>query len=184
MGVEFNPDMVALSVKNAADAGLTSRATFVNGDLFETDFSQATVVTMFLLPDINLRLRPTLLAMKPGTRIVSNSFTMGDWEPDETARAEGDCNAWCMALFWVIPANVEGTWRLGQGEVSLTQQFQMLSGMLQSGDSATQIRGRLRGSDITFTAGATTYTGRVDGATMRGTMSGGQTGEWTASRRN
>ena len=85
MGIEYNPDMVELSKRNAEKEGVTSRATFVKQDLFETDFSKATVITMFLLPDINLKLRPKILNLKPGTRIVSNTFTMGDWKADETA---------------------------------------------------------------------------------------------------
>src|SRR6186713_204419 len=101
LGVEYNPDMVTLSKKNAADAGVTARASFVQADLFATDFSQATVLTMFLLPQINMRLRPTILNMKPGTRVVSNTFTMEDWEPDQTANVGGECESWCTALFWV-----------------------------------------------------------------------------------
>ena len=107
-GIEYNPDMVALSQKNAAAAGMTSRATFAKADLFESDFSQATVITMFLLPDINLRLRPKILDLKPGTRIVSNTFTMEDWQADQTATIAGDCITWCTALFWVVPAKVQG----------------------------------------------------------------------------
>src|SRR5213593_1271960 len=98
-GIEFNPDMVELSKKNAAKEGVTDKATFVQADLFESDFSQATVITMFLLPEINLRLRPKILDLKPGTRIVSNTFTMDDWSPDETAVVSRDCVAWCTALF-------------------------------------------------------------------------------------
>ena len=95
MGIEYNPDMVALSEKNAAEAGVTDKATFVKADLFETDFSKATVVTMFLLPSINLKLRPKILDMKPGTRVVSNTFDMEDWEADETRVGRRDCTSWC-----------------------------------------------------------------------------------------
>ena len=103
LGIEYNPDMVALSQKNATAAGMTGKATFVKADLFESDFSQATVITMFLLPDINLRLRPKILDLKPGTRIVSNTFTMDDWTPDETSTVSDDCVSWCTALFWIVP---------------------------------------------------------------------------------
>src|SRR5262245_53062827 len=150
MGIEYNPDMVELSRKNAVAAGVGEKATFVKADLFETDFSQATVITMFLLPQINLRLRPKILDMKPGTRVVSNTFTMEDWEPDVTETVGNGCSTWCTALFWLVPAKVEGTWRMPSGELTLKQTFQMVSGTL----GTTPItNGRLRGADITFTAG-------------------------------
>src|SRR6185436_2741640 len=100
----------------AAAEGVADRATFAKADLFESDFSKATVVTMLLLPDINLKLRPTILNMKPGTRIVSNTFTMGDWTPDASERVP-DCPNYCNALFWIVPAKVDGAWKLGQGEL-------------------------------------------------------------------
>ena len=108
LGIEYNPDMVELSKANAAREGVSDRATFLKADLFETDFSKATVITMFLLSDINLRLRPKLLEMKPGTRLVSNSFDMGDWEADATATAVGGCVSYCTAYLWIVPAKVEG----------------------------------------------------------------------------
>src|SRR5688572_3482985 len=115
-GIEYEPDMVALSQKNAAAEGVGARATFAKADLFATDFSSATVITMFLLPSINMQLRPKLLDMKPGTRVVSNTFTMEDWEADQTVTVP-DCDRWCTALFWIVPAKVEGVWRLAQGEL-------------------------------------------------------------------
>ncbi len=182
LGVEYNPDMVALSQRNAAAQGVADRASFLKADLFETDFSKATVVTMFLLPSINLRLRPKILEMKPGTRIVSNSFDMEDWMPDETATIP-NCTQWCRALLWVVPAKVEGTWRLPQGELTLTQKYQMLSGSLSEGGRVQPIEGKLRGDAITFKAGAAQYDGRVDGNTMSGTLtSGGSTSKWQATR--
>jgi hypothetical protein len=176
-GVEYNPDMVALSQRNAKEAGVTERATFVRADLFETDFSKAQVVTMFLLPSINLRLRPKILEMKPGTRIVSNTFTMDDWEADESSAIGGDCTSWCTAHLWIVPAKVEGTWQTAQGALTLTQQFQMLSGTLGSSPIS---EGRLRGEEITFKVGNATYTGRVSGNAMNGTVSGG--GKWSAKK--
>ena len=122
LGVEFNPDMVALSERLAKEAGVSDRATFVKGDLFEADLSKATVITLFLLPEINLKLRPKLLDLKPGTRIASNTFTMDDWEPDAKTSSP-ECASWCTALFWVVPAKVAGTWQLGQQTLTLTQQF-------------------------------------------------------------
>jgi len=195
-GVEYNPDMVELSRRNAQAAGVASTATFVQADLFETDFSKADVVTMFLLPSINMRLRPTILKMKPGTRIVANTFTMEDWEADETAQAVKDCVSWCTALLWVVPANVEGTWSLGTQNLTLTQKFQMLSGTLGSqaisgpppaagakpAADAPASHARMRGTGITFAVGNVVYTGQVTGNTMSGTMSGGRTGAWTATK--
>ena len=179
-GIEYNPDMVDLSKRNATAAGVSDKATFVKADLFETDFSKAQVVTMFLLPSINLRLRPKILEMKPGTRIVSNTFTMDDWQPDETSQVTEDCTSWCTALLWIVPAKVEGTWQMPQGALTLTQKFQMVSGMLGS----TAISdGRLRGEDITFTANGAKYTGKVNGKSMSGTMSGGSGGKWSATRK-
>src|SRR5688572_13456858 len=146
LGIEYNPDMVALSKRNAEKEGVSERARFEKADLFETDFSKATVITMFLLPDINLKLRPKILKLKPGTRIVSNTFTMDDWQPDEEATAGPECTMWCKGLFWIVPAKVAGTWRLPQGEMQLTQKYQMASGALKNGNITTPItNGRLRG---------------------------------------
>ncbi len=184
MGIEYNPDMVDLSKQNAAKAGVSDKATFVKADLFESDFSKATVITMFLLPDINLRLRPKILDLKPGTRVVSNTFTMGEWDPDETATVNGNCTSWCTAYLWIVPAKVEGTWKLPQGELTLNQQFQMISGSLKSGGRTMPIsNGKLHGDEITFQAGQAQYTGRVSGNTMEGTVkSGASTGKWKAAR--
>lgn len=165
LGVEFNPDMVALAEQRAKDAGVAERVRFVQGDLFEADLSQATVITLFLLTDINLQLRPRLLDLKPGTRIASNTFTMGDWEPDAQATSS-PCASWCTALAWVVPAKVAGTWRLGDGQtLTLAQQYQMVSGTLGTQPITD---GRLKGEQLTFTVGERTYTGRVDGGSMSG----------------
>src|SRR5688572_1108646 len=116
-GIEYNPDMVELSKRNAEQAGVADRATFTKADLFETDLTKADVITMFLLQSINMRLRPTLLSLKPGTRIVSNTFDMEDWQPDETATVNEDCSGWCRALLWIVPAKVEGMWQTPQGSM-------------------------------------------------------------------
>jgi len=166
LGIEYNPDMVALSKRNAEKEGVAARATFIKADLFETDFSKATVITMFLLPDINLKLRPKLLGLKPGTRIVSNSFTMDDWKADETVTLDanaGCSTSWCTALLWIVPARVEGSYSLPQGELVLKQEFQMLSGTLTADGRTRALEGRVRGDDITFSAGGKTYRGRVKG---------------------
>ena len=184
LGIEYNPEMVELSKRNAAKEGVGDRATFMKADLFESDFSQATVITMFLLPEINLKLRPKILDMKPGTRVVSNSFTMGEWVDDQTATIDNGCTSWCTAHLWIVPAKVEGTWRLGQGELTLKQEFQMISGTLKSGGNTTPINaGRLRGNEIHFTAGGMQYSGRVNGNTMGGTAkSRASTSKWSATR--
>jgi len=183
-GIEYNPDMVELSKRNATKEGVTQRANFMKADLFESDFSQATVITMFLLPDINLKLRPKILDLKPGTRIVSNTFTMGDWKADETASITENCSSWCTALLWIVPAKVEGTWRLPQGDLKLTQSFQEISGSLTAGGKTTNItNGKLHGNEISFTVGDAQYTGSVTANAMSGTMkSRATTSNWKATR--
>ena len=178
LGIEYNPDMVELSKRNAAKEGVSDKASFMKADLFETDFSQAQVITMFLLPSINMKLRPKILNLKPGTRIVSNSFDMEDWKPDQTENVAG-CTNWCTAHLWIVPAKVEGTWKLSQGELAIKQTFQMITGTLKSGNNVSQINGKLNGDQITFTAGATQYTGRVNGNAMEGTAGGAN---WSATR--
>jgi Methyltransferase domain len=173
-GIEYNPDMVALSKKNAEAAGVSALATFTQADLFTTDFSKADVITMFLLPTINMKLRPTILAMKPGTRVVSNSFTMEDWEADRTETVPApECTGYCTALLWIVPAKVEGTWQMTGGPLTLTQKFQMVSGTL---GSAAISNGRLTGAQIAFTAGGKKYTGTVSGNTITGDG-------WSAARK-
>jgi hypothetical protein len=180
-GIEYNPDMVELSKKNAAKEGVSDRATFEKADLFESDFSKAQVITMFLLTSINAKLRPKILDLKPGTRIVSNTFDMGEWKPDETAKVSG-CESWCTALLWIVPAKVGGTWKLPQGELNLKQTFQMISGTIKNGNVSTPISGKLHGDQINFTAGGAQYSGRVNGNTIEGTVKGGSGGKWTATR--
>jgi SAM-dependent methyltransferase len=182
VGIEYNPDMVELSRRNAEKAGVSDRARFENSDLFKTDLSHATVITMFLLTDINLRLRPTILGLKPGTRVVSNTFRMGDWEPDETA--ELACSSYCTAYLWIVPARVEGTWKTAQGELVLKQKYQGLSGTLTAGGKSVPVqRGRLRGDQISFTAGGAEYRGRVGDKAIDGTVKAGAKSEsWKATR--
>jgi len=185
LGIEYNPDMVALSKRNAAKEGVTDKAQFKEADLFESDFSEATVITMFLLPTINLKLRPKILDLKPGTRIVSNSFTMDDWKADETATVyslQENCGNYNTAYFWIVPAKVEGTWTLPQGRLRLKQDFQMISGTLESGATVAPVNGKLSGDQVNFSAGNVSYTGRVNGSTMQGTAkSGGITTPWSAT---
>jgi hypothetical protein len=180
LGIEYNPDMVELSKRNAAKEGVSDKATFMKADLFEADLSQAQVITMFLLPDINLKLRPKLLNLKPGTRVVSNSFTMGEWQADETASVKNGCASYCTAYLWIVPAKVDGTWHLSQGELTLKQTFQMVSGTLKTGNKAVPLNGRITGDQIRFTAGGTEYQGRISVNTIEGNSKSG--GSFKATR--
>jgi len=184
LGVEFNPDLVEFAKRQAAGAGVADRARFVRGDLFEADLSKADVITLFLLDEINLMLRPKLLRLRPGTRIVSNTFDMGEWKPDTTVsvNAGRDCAAYCTALLWIVPARVEGVWKLPNGELRLRQSFQMLSGTLQANGREYPVNGRLNGDRIQFVAGEE-YFGRVEGDSLRGTVATpGAARPWRAMR--
>jgi hypothetical protein len=161
--------MVVLSQKNAEQEGVSQRATFMKADLFETDFSKATVITMFLLPEINLKLRPKILALKPGTRVVSNTFSMEEWKADESitlSDAQGCTASWCTALLWIVPARVAGSYTTPQGELVLKQEFQLLSGTLRTGGRTLALDGKVRGEEISFRAGGREYRGRVNGRTL------------------
>jgi SAM-dependent methyltransferase len=178
LGVEYNADMVELSRRVAANEGVADKALFVQGDMYEADISQATVLALFLLPENLDMLAPKFLALKPGTRIVANHFWIDGWNADETQRADGDCGSWCTVLLIIVPADAAGTWRMPNGELTLKQQYQAVSGILETDGKATPItNGRLRGNRISFTAGGTTYAGRVSGNSMRG-----DDGAWSASR--
>lgn len=186
LGIEYNPDMVELSRRNAEKAGVSDKVTFVKGDIFESDFSQATVVTMFLLSSLNLKLRPILLDMKPGTRVVSNTFDMGDWKADQIVEAKGDCTSYCRAYLWIIPAKVGGTWSMGDSELALEQTYQMFKGTLKTGNVVAPImEGRLDADRITFKAGDRQYTGVVKDKSMEGTSTGpnGANAAWQASKK-
>ena len=183
-GIEYNPDMVELSKRNAEKEGVAARATFEKADIFASDYSKATVITLFLLPELIVKLRPTILDMKAGTRVAANSFDMGDWKPDQTARVEGDCSSWCTAYLWIVPAKVEGAWKLAHGDLTLTQQYQTIAGTLRMADKTLAIsNGKLSGENISFNVGGVQYSGRVRGDAMDGTMAVGATrSPWSASR--
>ena len=168
LGVEYEPEMVELSKRNAEKEGVSARATFIKADLFLTDFSKADVITMFLLPSINMALRPKILELKPGTRIVSNTFTMGDWKADETAdlTAAVGCPNYCTALLWIVPAKVAATYKTPHGELVLKQEFQMLTGTLNSSGRSSAVVGRVRGEDISFTAQGREYRARINGGNL------------------
>jgi SAM-dependent methyltransferase len=183
MGIEYNPDMVKLSKQRAAEAGVSDKASFVNADIFESDYSKATVVTMYLLPNLNLKLRPALLNLKPGTRIVSNSFTMGDWEADQTISKEGR-----TGYLWIVPAKVEGLWTWEEksepARLQLTQNFQKIEGTLTvNGNSGPILNAQLRGDLINFSWGKQNYSGRIspDGIQGEAESQNGKT-KWSAAR--
>ena len=187
-GIEYNPDMVELARRNAQAAGVADKAIFKQGDIFAAasveEYSKATVITLFLLPDLNVKLRPNLLKMKPGTRVVSNTFTMGDWKEDQKISAGGDCTSWCTAYLWIVPANVAGNWKTSRGMLTLQQDYQMLSGALaQGGSDAALADAKMSGSQIAFSAGGVKYTGTVNGATIEGSYSGTSgSGKWSATK--
>jgi hypothetical protein len=185
LGIELDHGLVALARRNAAAEGVGDKAEFVEGDIFKTDFSNATVVTMFLLQDLTLKARPLILDLRPGTRVVSNTFHMGEWKPDDTVVAGDGCASFCTAYLWIVPAKAGGSWKLDNGELTLTQTFQTVSGSLTSGSDESPITaGRLRGDEISFTAGKAEYVGRVKGDTMEGTVaSDGAASKWAAVRR-
>jgi len=184
LGVEYNPDMVELSRRIAANEGVADKVTFVQGDMYEADISQATVMALFLLTENLNKLVPKFLGLNPGSRIVVNGFEIDGWKADETGRADGDCGSWCTAYLYIVPARVAGTWQLPRGRLRLEQKFQELTGTLSSGGTSTPItNGRLRGSQISFTAGGADYVGRVDGDSMSGDLKGGSTGDWRAVRK-
>lgn len=170
LGIEYNGDLVELSRRRAREAGVGSRATFREADIFETDFSQATVLPMFMLPDLIMKIRPKILDMRPGTRVVSNTFMIGEddeyWTPDETRKVTDDCTTWCTAHMWIVPAKVAGTWTLDGAPLTFDQHFQQVTGTL----GTAPLTGTLRGATITFSSGGRTYTGTVsaDGRTITG----------------
>ncbi|HEX2976000.1 MAG TPA: class I SAM-dependent methyltransferase [Bacteroidales bacterium] len=186
VGIEFNKDMVELSKKRAEEAGVNGKATFLNQDLFDYDLSKATVITMFLLPDINLKLRPKILDLKPGTRVVSNTFTMGEWRPDLEVTIDEN-SSWNTALMWIVPAKVEGKWKLGKSDLSINQEFQRFYGTLKEGGKTIPISdGKIDGSNISFKAGNAAYTGKViNNNSITGTLVNGSTKEdFSATKTN
>lgn len=179
VGIEFNPDMVALSRRNAQKQGVSADAKFIEGDIFASDFHKATVVTMYLLPELNLKLRPKLLEMKPGTRLVSHQFTLGEWQPDETSNFDGR-----SAYYWIVPAKVEGDWKLSYGAqkakferaLNLKQTFQKAEGAIVSGTARLGLRDlRLRGDRFEFSfvddrGALCEFSGRVGRNTISGSV--------------
>jgi hypothetical protein len=151
VGVEFDPDMVVQSRAAARREGVADRVRFDNADIFDYDFREATVVTLYLLTSLNVKLRPKILEMKPGTRVASHMFRMGDWEPDEQARVDAS-----EIYFWIVPAKVSGTWVVTHGasrqfEVVLEQKYQQLSGSARVAGETVPLREiTLRGDELRF----------------------------------
>ena len=211
LGIELNPDLVELSKRTAEKEGVGGRARFVKADIFESDFSQASVLTIYLLPQLNYQLRPKILSLKPGTRIVSNSFYMAEWKADDAAKVlsvksffapalrrikayvpaavmdyfTDYCTIYCTAYLWIVPAKVAGVWQWPQGELALRQKFQVVEGTLKSGGRDIPIAGgRLRGNEIRFSAGGAEYSGRVSDGSIQGNVkSEGKLSAWSAALR-
>jgi hypothetical protein len=189
LGIEYNPNMVELARSAAAKEGVSDKAQFQQADIFATDFSKATVLTMYLLPSLNLKLRPTILNMRPGTRVVSHAFTMDDWQPDQTDASEGR-----TAYMWIVPAKVGGTWKIdvtGAGarsyEATFNQTFQNVAGTAKADNKTVQLsNGKLRGDSITFSLDDGThrdFTGHVAGNKIEGTVKAGSgESKFTATR--
>ena len=190
LGIEYNPDMAKHAQRNVEKAGVSTRAKIIQGDIFASDFTTATVVTMYLLPALNIKLRPQILAMRPGTRVVSHSFNMEDWEPDETSSMDGR-----RAYLWIVPANVMGGWTVDMGgeraELTFEQKFQKLDGHIALGSIRAGLReARLRGFQISFAyvdnAGMRRdFSGRVTGNRMEGSFrtDAGADGRWSAAKK-
>ena len=183
LGVEYEPEMVALARRNAAAAGVSERAQFIQGDMFAADISKATVLALFLLPTNLNRLVPKFLALPAGTRIVNNTYHIDGWDEEASAEIGGECVSWCTALLYLVPAKVDGAWRLPAGELFFTQQIQRLSGTLvAAGGRRAPIEGKVTGDRIRFTLDSDVYTGRVRGNEMSGEATGAYSGFWKATR--
>lgn len=181
LGVEFNPDMVALSRRLAAAAGVAEKAQFVEADMYGYDISKATVLALFLLPVNMNRLAPKFFNLAPGSRIVANTFSIDGWQPDyrETLATNAQCESWCEALLWIVPAKIEGTWAMESGSIALKQDYQVVSGTLTTASGVQTVAGTLRGEEITFAAGGVTYKAIANGNSMVGTAGGRP---WRADR--
>jgi SAM-dependent methyltransferase len=179
LGVEYDPDLVELSRRLAKEAGVADRATFVQGDMYEADVSQASVLALFLLPENLDKMQDKFLAMKPGTRIVLNTFPITDWDPDVTETIGPPCKVWCTAMLVIVPARVGGLWRFDDREMNLRQDYQVVRGTL----GTEKVVGRLHGGELVLTARETEYRGQVIGNRIEGTITtAGKQTAWTARR--
>ena len=190
LGLEYDDNLVRYSIRSAEQQGVAGRAQFVKADIFASDFSQATVLTLFLLPDMNVRLRPQFLAMKPGTRIVANFFGIGDWTSDASVHIPESekCGNYCVAYLWIVPANIDGTWQTPKGELTLAQRYQYFKGTLRAGGEGTPVKeitqGRVRGDMLNFAVDGVSYSGRVIGDMIEVTTGNDAAAErWRATRK-
>tara|TARA_B100000029_G_scaffold500401_1_gene572101 strand:+ start:1199 stop:2059 length:861 start_codon:yes stop_codon:yes gene_type:complete len=183
VGVEYDAGLVQVSRQQAEERGLSKRASFVEADLFSFDLSDATVITLFLLPELNLKLRPTLLALAPGTRIVSNTWDLGDWTADDTVQLD-PCPGFCTALHWIVPAQIGGNWTDTNTMFTFKQEFQKISGTVtQNGQERTILDGRLRGRSVEFRTEQSQYRGHVSENTIQGmVITAGQEENWIATQ--
>ena len=183
LGVEYDPDMVALSQRLAQEAGVADKAQFVRGDMYEADISRATALVLFLLP-INLeKLAPKFLQLPPGTRIVNNGYKIPGWEEVDTGHLGVQCVTWCTAYLYLVPAQLKGAWRLPAGVIEFEQDFQALTGRLATSDGRSlPVQGSVKGDRVLFSVGLDTYSGRVRGKIMNGAASGATSGYWKATR--
>lgn len=177
VGIEYEPKMAALAQRNAKRAKVDDKVRIIQGDIFKEDFSSATVVTLYLLPDLNYQLRDTLLAMKPGTRVVSHQWHMGEWEPDQSIRGEQS-----DAFLWIVPARLDGRWALRdaqglwQATVEFTQRFQRTAGQITIGGVARPLLGAfVNGATLGFTfvapdGSVQSLRADTDGKTLSGTL--------------
>jgi len=183
VGVEFNQEMVDLSKKLATEAGVggaNGKAQFVQGDMYIADISQANVLAIFLLPHNMEKLRDNFLGLKPGSRIVSNTFAIPDWEADYTETMPDCSGSWCTILLWYVPAKVEGAWQTPQGPLTLSQEYQRFSGSLGTTPVA---EGRINGEQVTFMLGQNRVTAVVKGTVMEGTiMTNNKPAPWRATK--
>lgn len=176
VGIEYNPDMAQFARRKVAEAGVSDKVRIITGDIFKEDFSAATVVTLYLMPHLNLKLRPILLNMKPGTRVVSHAFTMGEWQPDETMSHQHS-----QAYFWVVPAQIEGSWFMsgldgGPMRLNISQSFQNIGGTIaRGGQTHSMLGAQLRGDELKFQFTTPdrkvhTFSGRVEGRRITGSV--------------
>jgi hypothetical protein len=181
-GIEFNPDLIEFSIENAKKEGVADKTDFIKADFFDYDLSKATVITMFLLPEINRKLKPKLLELKPGTRIITNSFSMQDWPFDEMEEINDESISWNTAYLWIVPAKVDGKWKYKDGELKLSQNYQMVTGNMNAGGKSFKLsEGKLRGNVLSFTCNGVNYNCTINSSEMKGTSENeGKTSVWEA----
>lgn len=182
LGIDLDPERVREAEANAKAAAVSDRVTFEQGDLFKKDISNATVLTMYLLPRVNLRLRPVILdTLAPGTRVVSHAFSMDDWQADRSDYVSGT-----FVYLWIVPAKVEGRWEIdgpdGQFTVELQQQYQHVNGIAHSGGLQSSVSGSMEGEVLRFEIGSTLYMGKVEGNRITALPGEGAVSNWSATR--